>query len=116
VTAAETCRRAAQVLRERGWRQSSLGMGEHGPVCALGALNVARGNPPELGSFDLDDIAAGGDEVGALVATLIAEGWLTGREHADPWLVVAYNDRKGQTAEGVIGLYERTAARLEAAS
>lgn len=114
MTAAEVCRLAMHVLRERGWRQGSLGHGDGGPVCALGALNIAHGLPPETGSFDLDTIV--NDETGALVETLVDEGWLTGRPHNDPWLIVAWNDRTGQTVDNVLGAFERTAARLEASS
>lgn len=114
MTAAEVFRLAMYALRERGWRQGSLGHGDGGPVCALGALNIACGLPPETGSFDLDIIAS--DETDALVETLIDEGTLTGRPHNDPWLIIAWNDRAGQTVENVLAAFERTAARLEALS
>lgn len=114
MTAAEVFRLAMHVLRERGWRQGSLGHGDGGPVCALGALNIGCGLPPETGSFDLDLLAT--DEVAALVETLIDEGRLTGKPHNDPWLIVAWNDREGRTVDDVLGAFERTAARLEASS
>ena len=42
MTADETLRRAAKIIRERGWIQGTTSM-SGGPVCAAGAISVVLG-------------------------------------------------------------------------
>ena len=107
----DVAKRAAEVLRQRGWHQGDYfdtDEADHdedgihytgGPVCMLGALNVAarprEHNPARDMPEDLYEV------INPRLLTLI------GAEYAD---VPDYNDRAARTADEVIAVLERVAA------
>jgi hypothetical protein len=92
----ETARRAAAILRERGWCQGAYSR-HNGTVCLIGAVNVAQGRPawfePDPGDSPAFD---------AMIWRLeVATGC---------GVVALWNDRANRTADEVIAVLERVAA------
>lgn len=102
-------RRAASVIRIRGWYQGGYYDGDRRAagtpidecaVCLLGAVNVAVGNEPN-------------DPVGAFRFSSVLNDALrqsTGLAGASAW-----NDAEGRTVDEVLALLEETARRAELA-
>lgn len=95
MTPAEVLRKAADVIRARGWRQHDYGE-ESGPVCAVGALNVAMGGDPW-------------DDHGPYTAEERLRQFLGWGDSVSRW-----NDARGRTVEEVIAALEKAASLAEA--
>jgi hypothetical protein len=117
VTPAELCRGAAEVIRARGWFQGRFSEGPCGPVCAIGALNVAAGHAPNhMGERTFDHFDQ--PEHRAVLETLVRDG-AAHEAHDDRvigWRIMQWNDSPTRTVGDVLNVLERTAMRLEAAS
>jgi hypothetical protein len=91
---AATLRRAAQIVRERGWTQGRYEE-EDGRMCVEGAMSLAHGYQAPAGNCDV-------------VADLFALRQVTLEN------VVDWNDAPERTAEDVIAALEAAADRLDA--
>ena len=96
----ETAKRAAEVLRQRGWCQGMFcaNLDGTGPVCLMGAVSVAGGDGPNYGfrGQRRDLHVAIADRV---ERSLDLRGSVAG-----------WNDAPGRTADEVIAVLERVAA------
>lgn len=104
---AETLRKAAQVLRERGLAKGYY-RDESGCVCIKGALRIAHGGDVGLPeTFD--------DYVADLM--VVARGVIPGTVNVGGFAhdaITVWNDEPERTAEEVIAALEAAAARLDA--
>lgn len=97
-------RRAADVIRVRGWHQGAY-QGKDGCVCALGALNLAAGRLAHSDWFLYPDA---GDAAEALRRHLRVNGLITDQS-IDEW-----NDESCRTVDEVLDALEGAAKDVEA--
>ena len=95
--------RAAEVIEERGWTQGSYCDGDGG-VCAMGAISVGAGYPPE----SIDGLAnyVSGKAVMKLIKVIDPQGKFVDRIGSIP----DWNDTRGRTKEEVIAALRTAAA------
>ena len=102
----EILSKAADIIDERGWYQGHYmpwGADRAScPVCALGAINVAAGFPPDGSPDESSDVAG---PAGGAAAELVL--WLGGNFEIDHW-----NDAPGQSAAVVVRELRACAADL----
>lgn len=94
----EICDKAIKVLKKRGWYQGGFSDGTpNGPVCIIGAINVARGVPPS------------GSGVMSFPYVVRVEIELQIWESIASW-----NDSKGRKLEDVLKLLKTCSKSLKA--
>lgn len=95
--ASEVLRKAKGVLEDRGWCQKAFSAADGGdcPVCAWGAINVARAGAPDAW-------------MGSASARLFFEDAVDGEG------IASWNDHRGRSRGEVIAAFDRAIALAEA--
>lgn len=105
----EVLKKAADILRERGWTQGNM-TNDRGCCCVTAAICIAAGmDISEWHSKDFDEWVNES-------TTLFAEAlpYRVGLSESSPvWKIVRWNDSDLRTQDDVISTLERVSAQLE---